>query len=113
LYKLALSSQRKGKLWPEVRIHRPLLTYLNIQTVLVLRVCICVLAEGDTLWLLTEVSGFRPKKIQNAEARSIYEGLYSIEAVSSENRGFMLPAVTPISLATGPNSWHVLITSVF
>ena len=35
LYKLALSSQRKGKLWPEVGIQVPLLTYLNIQTVLV------------------------------------------------------------------------------
>lgn len=42
------------------------LTYLNIQTVFVLRVCIYVLAEVDKRWLLTEVSGFNPKKIQNS-----------------------------------------------
>lgn len=113
LYTLALSSQRRGKLWPEVRIQRPLITYLNIQTVFVLRVCIYVLAEVDKRWLLTGVSGFSPRKIQNSQVRSIYEGLCSIEPVSSENRGFMLPAVTPIPHATGPNSWHILRTLVF
>jgi len=66
LCKLALSWQWKGKLWPEVGIQRPLLTYLNIQTVFVLRVCIYVLAEVDKRWLLTEVSGFSPRKIQNS-----------------------------------------------
>jgi hypothetical protein len=66
LYKLALSSQRKGKLWPEVRIQRPLLTYLNIHTVFVLRVCIYVLAEFDTRWFLTKESRFSPSKIQNS-----------------------------------------------